>query len=57
MDILKRMKMKDLSSDDLFSFFNDYVKKVIMEDIEEIYEKDVRALDSEEEPWVFQLDR
>jgi len=56
-DILKRMKMKDLSSDDLFSFFNDYVKKVIMEDIEEIYEKDVRALDSEEEPWVFQLDR
>ena len=51
-----RRKLKDVSNEDLFSLFKDYLERTIAEDLEDIYEKKAHLLDSREEPWVFQLD-
>jgi len=54
-DRTKRRKLKDVKNDDLFSMFEEYAKRIIAEDLEEIYEKKAHLLDSRE-PWVFQLE-
>lgn len=55
LDRTERLKLKDISNDDLFSLFKDYLEKTIAKDLGYIYGKEARLLDSEE-PWIFQLD-
>ncbi|MEE9499694.1 MAG: hypothetical protein V3V42_00160 [Candidatus Omnitrophota bacterium] len=55
MDRTRRRKLKDVSNEDLFSFFRSYLEKTIAEDLENIYEKKAHLLNSQE-PWIFQLD-
>ena len=55
MDTTKRRKLKDISNEDLFSLLRDYTKRIIAEDLEDIYEKKAHLSDSQE-PWIFELE-
>ena len=52
----KKRKMKDVESNDLFDYFNDYLKETIAEDLKLIHGRKPRIVDHEE-PWAFYLDK
>ena len=54
MDKIARMKMKNLSNEDIFAIFTVYVKDSISQDIRSIYNEEAELLDSEE-PWMFRI--
>jgi len=53
-DHKKKRKLKDMKNENLFEYFNDYLKEIITEDLKRIHGRKPRILDHEE-PWVFQL--
>jgi len=55
MDRTEKRRLKDICNEDLFSLFNDYTKRVITRDMEEIYGKKASLLDSEK-PWIFNME-
>jgi len=56
MDDQRNQRIKDAESDDLYDYFNDYLKEIITEDLKRIHGRKPRILDHDE-PWVFHLDK
>ncbi len=56
MNRMKNMKMKDMSNEDIFSIYTEYIRDEITKDINRICEKRPRLVDSGE-PWVFRIDK
>ena len=54
MDKIARMKMKNLSNEDIFAIFTEYVKDSVAQDFRAIYEEETELLGSEE-PWMFRV--
>jgi len=54
MDKIARMKMKNLSNEDIFAIFTEYVKDSISQDLRTTYTEETELLDAKE-PWVFRV--
>ncbi|MFH1593460.1 MAG: hypothetical protein ABID09_02045 [Candidatus Omnitrophota bacterium] len=56
MNKVQNRKIKRLNNNNLFSLFEEHVKRSITEDLREIYDKEIRLLDSDsDEPWVYSI--
>ena len=55
MNKTRRRELKDVNNEDLFSLFKEYTRRIITEDLEDIYERKAHLLYFDE-PWVFQME-